>query len=511
MNLLALPSELIAHIARHLDDVDVFSVRLGHPNLERACFSLFGQRFFRKRGFLILHASLDVLQSIAEHPELRKYMQHVWFNPDYYTFLPPDCCDDLPDGYELPKIWTEDAARALAPHGRYKEIASFMAHSRQYDKLLNTRELERQLAKAFQGLPNLMTVGMRRSEDYAPYGWRLLKDAIGQDPRVIGPIERQTALQMSGPTCLFVAIVRALAGIDRPLERLYTDAIELERLPAKLLSRINMTAALASMKYVELNIVKGWQSQAGYDSDESDRSESDASNHNWHHNRGHYGQGLVKFFKATPRLLELGLQIFPDQMQSHLVAPTPRDPSSWRRSYAFKAFQRLTSEITLPHLTRIKLEKLTTTSKILSDFLRPCSERLISLKLRDIRLLSSKDEPRPWETMFIFLATKCPRLEHILFYHLMYEQGGISYTEEPPLAPPAETDTDDYIEDPLWPVHAGQAMFAKYDHITMRVDGQEAVRAKLEEIAERHWYHRPLFSYAMDESQWHTDTSDEEW
>jgi hypothetical protein len=26
-----------------------------------------------------------------------------------------------------------------------------------------------------------------------------------------------------------------------------------------------------------------------------------------------------------------------------------------------------------------------------------------------------------------------------------------------------------------------------------------------------HWYGRNLFSYEMDESLWHTDTSDEEW
>ncbi|EME43484.1 hypothetical protein DOTSEDRAFT_72757 [Dothistroma septosporum NZE10] len=520
MDLLELPSELIAHVVEYLDDVDLFSARLSHRAVERACFSHFGQRYFRKRGFLVISPSLDVLQSIAEHPELRKYTQHVWFNPDCYTFIRPLCCPEHHEDYAggggrdcgPPDLYDLYAARISAQHTvRSKQFEAYVLHQRDHEKLMITGQLESRLARAFKHLPNLMTVGMRRSEDYAPYGWRMLKDAIGQDPRVIGPIGYRPGITMSGPTRLFTATVRALAGIGRNLERLYTDAIELENISTKVLSQRTMTAALSSIKYVELNIVKGWLTRISDDSDESDAADSDASDFDRLRDSDHYGHGLVRFFQATPDLLELGLQIFPDQRQSHLVAPTARDPSSWRGSYPFMAFQRLAAEVTLPHLTRIKLEKLTTTSKILSNFLRPCSKHMTSLKLRDVRLLPSKDEPRPWETMFTFLATQCPRLEYILFYHLMHDQGGISYTKDRPEAPPAETDVDDYIENPIWPVHAGQAVFAKYDHITMQISGRDEVKAKLEEIAEEHWYHRPLFSYAMDESVWHTDTSDEEW
>ena len=79
----------------------------------------------------------------------------------------------------------------------------------------------------------------------------------------------------------------------------------------------------------------------------------------------------------------------------------------------------------------------------------------------------------------------------------------------PPPAMPAET--RDYLIDHVPSSHGGQALFTKYDHITLEVSGREDVHKRLDEVRERHWYHKPLFSYAMDEELWHTDTSDEEW
>lgn len=79
---LDLPSELIAHIFRHLDDADFLATRRGNKSLENASVPVFGRRFFRKKGYMITTPSLDVLQSVADSPKLRKYVQHVWFNPD---------------------------------------------------------------------------------------------------------------------------------------------------------------------------------------------------------------------------------------------------------------------------------------------------------------------------------------------------------------------------------------------------------------------------------------------
>lgn len=57
---------------------------------------------------------------------------------------------------------------------------------------------------------------------------------------------------------------------------------------------------------------------------------------------------------------------------------------------------------------------------------------------------------------------------------------------------------------------AGGELFTKYEHIAFEAKGREAVQARLEVVVERHWYQQPIFSYAMDEGLWHTDTSDEE-
>lgn len=79
--LLDLPAELIAHIVAFLPDHDVFATRRTARYIERASFSYFGKHFFRKKGFMITTPSLNVLQQVADHAELRKHVEHIWFNP----------------------------------------------------------------------------------------------------------------------------------------------------------------------------------------------------------------------------------------------------------------------------------------------------------------------------------------------------------------------------------------------------------------------------------------------
>ena len=51
----------------------------------------------------------------------------------------------------------------------------------------------------------------------------------------------------------------------------------------------------------------------------------------------------------------------------------------------------------------------------------------------------------------------------------------------------------------------------EYEHISLEAEGREEVTSKLELVRDRHWYLGHVYSYAMDEEIWHTDTSDEEW
>ena len=94
----------------------------------------------------------------------------------------------------------------------------------------------------------------------------------------------------------------------------------------------------------------------------------------------------------------------------------------------------------------------------------------------------------------------------------MYEGGGISFVEDPP-TPIPYLESQDVIGSPNQPhgEPAGGEFFTKYDYIALEASGRDQVESKLVEIVDRHWYHKPIFSYAMDDELWHTDTSDEEW
>lgn len=91
----------------------------------------------------------------------------------------------------------------------------------------------------------------------------------------------------------------------------------------------------------------------------------------------------------------------------------------------------------------------------------------------------------------------------------MYDRGTISFTEDTP--PPMPAEEAEFLMNHVPPSHGGQGSFTEYAHIALQADGRSNVETELERIAERHWYHQPLFSYAMDEELWHTDTSDEDW
>lgn len=525
MAISALPTELLAHIFSQLHhDADVFSARLSNKALEKASFNHFGQRFFRKKGFMITTASLDVFKQISQHKGLGKHVQHVWFNPDCYTFARPACAPEDEDSDMDPADdlitpaarKTSEAVKAFDKLAARYEVYQQVMHD--HAELLCTPKLETELAAAFHTLPNLRTVGMRRSEDYGPYGWTVLRDTIGEDPRVLGPIPSGPLCDLSDSTYLFMATMSAIAKAGIQLERLYTDAIEIDNIKEEWLPQATLETACSSILYIEMNAVKGWLNT---------RPHLNSQPYNTLRRPEDFGSGLVRLLKATTNLKELGLQIFPDRKQSHMLAPTARNPDSWRLSYPYVVLQKLSTALSLQHLTRIKLEKVTTTSANLISFLKPSTANLTSLKIRDVRLLASTNtlptnpsvfatstsdpedssEPRPWSALFSFLLDSCPSLDYILLNHLMHSRGTVSFTKEAP--PPASQ--EELLIDHLPPSHGGQGSFTRYEHVNLQFEGRKLVRKELAKVVEGHWYHGPLFSYLMDEEVWHTDTSDEEW
>ncbi|KAK5166309.1 uncharacterized protein LTR77_008570 [Saxophila tyrrhenica] len=503
--LLQLPSELISEIASYLDTETLFSLRLSSKYLEQSCLSVFGRRFFRKKGFLITTRSISVLQAIASQEKLQKYVQHVWINPDCYTSSGPRC--------DPPNLYDESKEGDCTPSSKMdrRRWRAWHACTQDHATLIYTPHLLATLLKsAFKSLPNLTVLGMRRSEDHHAWGCKELKDAIGQDPRIVGSYPgAQDGL--SGPTLLFIAFVNAVAEAKVSLKRLYTDAIEIDNIRDCYLPQRRLEQTFRDLLYLEVNVYRGrYSEEQTLDLLKCERKEE-------------YGKGFLRFWKACKNLHEVGLQVFDGPMRRYMLPPTSNDlpdglpPSrldqfSWLQAYPHIAFQKLVENVQLHQLRRIKLEKMTTTPDTLQAFLSPSRGSLTSIKFRDFRLLSSDESGRPWQSVFTFLRDDCPDLLYILLNRLMYEGGTISFVEHPPLPVPY-LEIQDPNDNPnvQYGEPVSDGFFSKYEHIALEASGRENVAAKLGSIVNQHWYQQPLFSYQMDEDLWHTDTSDEEW
>ncbi|KAF2766673.1 hypothetical protein EJ03DRAFT_344944 [Teratosphaeria nubilosa] len=519
--ILDLPSELIASIVANLSDNDIFATRLANRHFERASLSYYGKHFFRKKGFMLNTPSLNVLRHLSEHEELRKYVQHIWFNPDCFTFVMPACG---PDDQEMPPDPDDPDGKLLllSPSDR-RRYEAYRECMRDHSSLMRSSgaKVQEILTEILPKLPKLEVVGMRRSEDHAPWGWARLRDAIGEDPRVLGPIPTGPLHHLSGPTRLFIAIIHSLATTNAKLRRLYTDAIDIDNINPSLLPQSILDKACNSVWYLEINSTKAWLAKRNGRSDGGYTCNLEPEN---------YGAGLVRLLNATRHLKEIGLQIFPDRKQSHMVAPSSRDPESWRTSYQYICMDKLTREAPLEHLERIKLEKISTSTSTLLAFLAPSAQTLRSLKIRDVRLLSSPstsqsaDDEKPWTPIFTFLHRSCPNLHYLLLYHLLHSTGGVSFTPNPPVPlPPLQTDPTTGFPNPTFGGEGdgdgdGEGeWFTKYEHLALQVGdvgGErdvQAVKRRLAALVDGHWCVGPIFTYAMDDAVWFTDTSDEEW
>lgn len=527
--LLDLPPELIATTFHHLNDADFFAARAVGKYLERASFATFGKRFFRKKGYMITTASLDVLQNIASHEELRPYVQHVWFNPDCYTFghllKHPNSLDDFQkihpadrysDDYETNGKNREAHVECLKDHKRLLNSGDPAKHLACMDDDLDSLKAEGalsdKLVTVFSSLPNLRTIGMRRSDQYSPWGWKGLRDAVGRDPRELGDYLKYDIAGAHGPTLLYAALLRALDASGTKIQRFYTDAIEIDLLSVDTLPLDVVARACSSLLYLEVNVTKGRISMLiRPPGEETDRIRSQQ--------RLQYGSGLIRLLSASPKLRELGLMIFPNRTQSHLMPPD----EGWELSYPYLSLVHLADNVQLQNLRRIKLEKFTTSPTTLISLLQPSAKQLTSIKLRDIRLLSdsSAGDEKPWQPVFSFLATSCPKLSYLLLYHLSHPTGTIRFVQNLPVP-----ETHDNPADSM----ALPVNFTDYEHISVEAgvphsdpdtvgpekratvrEAREAVSERVHALVEGHWYGKNTFSYEMDESLWHTDTSDEEW
>lgn len=505
--LLSLPPELLANVFVHLEDASFFSGRLANRQLEQASFTLFGRRFFRKKGYMITSPSLDVLRSVSSHEKLRLYVQHVWFNPDCYTYgssATMNLVKDTRGPGTMPEIhpFSNYPAESKGEYIRSRFMLENKALLTAKALFTGDRHLFDVLKSTFAALPNLKTVGMRRSDQHNPWGWSRLRDAVGQDPRELGDTSN-VSTGIPGPVVLYLNLMHALSASGSRIQRLYTDAVQVDDIPLWALPPTVMREACSSLLYLEINVSKGDYWKYEFPEDHSDDSN---------------GVGLVRLLSACPYLRELGLMIFPDRYESHFIPPE----GGWHQSYMFSVLTHLTENIQLCNLRRIKLEKFIALPSTLIALLQPSAPHLTSIKLRDIRLLEEGDEDKPWRPIFAFLATSCNRLSYLLLYHLYHASGGIRFVQNLPPHPPRPDEDPDVV--------SSTDYFTDYENIAVEVGmphsdpdtegperrasilrARETVSDRVRSLVNGHWYGKNLFSYEMDEMLWHTDTSDEEW
>jgi hypothetical protein len=310
---------------------------------------------------------------------------------------------------------------------------------------------------------------------------------------------------------LYLALMHTLATSGSRIQRLYTDALQIDDIPIRPLPPMVIREACSSLLYLEINVTRGFASTHAFFEDHNHDSDAKLSEH--------HGAGLVRLLSACPNLREIGLMIFPDRHESHFVAPE----GGWYKSYTFSVLKNLTENVQLSNLRRIKLEEFTTLPSALISLLRPSAPHLTSIKLRDIRLVEEHDDDRPWQSIFAFLATSCPKLSYLLLYHLYHASGGIRFVQTLPSHPPpqAEDDQDAVSSTDNFTDYENIAVEAGMPHSDPDTEGQErraaifrareTVRDRVGALVNGHWYGQNLFSYEMDEALWHTDTSDEEW
>ena len=78
----SLAGELIIRIAGYLGPGELLAIRQTCRSLEQYSFDFFASEFFTTIGFLTLPKGLDVLEQVSKHPQLHKYVRHVWTVPD---------------------------------------------------------------------------------------------------------------------------------------------------------------------------------------------------------------------------------------------------------------------------------------------------------------------------------------------------------------------------------------------------------------------------------------------
>ncbi|KAI1339535.1 hypothetical protein F5Y15DRAFT_75762 [Xylariaceae sp. FL0016] len=198
--LLRMPVEVLLHISSHLTTLDYGSLRRTCKHVENFLFRAFAKEFFSKRQFCLTDFSLQALLDISESrlaPSLTHVIIHLE-RPAARGRLHGNPPSD-------PSKWERFA------HEYYTHKA-----------LVDTGRDVELLKKAFSGLPNLETIGIRdfnsnkRTRDdtfWNSYGSQTFIDLTGR--RLEKPHSESHDGEETAYTChVFLTILRALGSIE---------------------------------------------------------------------------------------------------------------------------------------------------------------------------------------------------------------------------------------------------------------------------------------------------------
>lgn len=487
-SILDLPPELLERIISYAPKNVVLSTRLAHRALEYATFSGFAKRFFRKKGYLITRESLNTLESISKHPQLQKYVEHVWFNPDCWTFQYEDDRTPRSRPQHLQRQQRQPRNYAV-----YREV-----WEQHVELLYSFNSFSESLLEIFRNLPNLKVIGMRRSVDHYAWGCNRLKRLTGLgDPRVLGPIPSKPLNSLSGPTYLFRAITHALGSLeDSRIERLYTDAIELDNLSPNDMTQKILTNGNSKITQLELNVclakIGNLEASGAI---LRPRPELD-----FRHtpNLEHLGENVVKVLSSMPRLDSLSLSFL---------------TSGWGGMYNRPVLDRIVIAKAVNALVRLKLDRLANLEpRILMSFLKTSSATLVNIKLRNVELQQSGGgQVSPWRPVLALLRHQLPRLDYVYLFWLRIinydreECGYVAFQEPRPTTSTTAEAGEEAVE-----ASATQYTSAESHLFMLECRGRAEVVRKLEHFIEGHGYEERLTGEVNDDDRWDTDTSDDE-
>lgn len=349
-----LPPEVVQLIAGHLDQESLLAFRRTCHGFEENSFPLFASTFFDTVGFIFVCESLEVLVNLAKHEQLRKYIRHVWFAPEFF----------LRTTINIEQSIIVDGGKSCSMNSQTEQqIRLIEKWEAKRDECIKSTALHKTLADAFSQMPNVATFGLRyfadpSHRDYQAissaanirqhcWGRRMIQSQTGIDPLVALGREK-SGVHMPGnmSTTLFSTLLSILGQSSLKIPKLYTSGPSSHKDVAQILP--DHLEVRNEVFYKSNNPLSGLQDLC-----------LSMGTFRWLQHglaEREYGRGLKLLLGTAPNLTCLRLDFARSEM---------RDP------YALEMFKRTFEKIKLKCLFAVSVEGIDLDSDILGLLISP--------------------------------------------------------------------------------------------------------------------------------------------